>query len=252
MLRIALCDDEAAARDALHLQLEKVLIEGTEEIVYEFSSGTNAVSWLKKHPGEIDLLFLDVEMRGQSGMECAEKIREFDQHLMIVFVTGYADYVFDGYRTGALDYLMKPVKTQKLMELLHRIREKMTQEEKEVFIVKNADGLWRFRLQDILYFYSDRRKVILVTKKNEYPFYDKLENVEKNLAERFIRIHQRFLINPDYVDCFGTDCVILDGRELPCSRKYREQTAARIARSLIRPNTLQKTTDATLRGPSLC
>ena len=52
MLRIALCDDEAEARDALRIQLEKILVEETEDIVYEFSSGTNAVSWLEKHPGK--------------------------------------------------------------------------------------------------------------------------------------------------------------------------------------------------------
>ncbi len=63
--------------------------------------------------------------------------------------------------------------------------------------------------------------------------------MEKRLAERFIRIHQRFLINPEYVDCLGADAVLLNGQELPCSRKYKEQTAARIARSLIGSNTLQ-------------
>ena len=95
MLRIAICDDEIAARDMLRIQLEKVLVESTEEIVYEFSS-VNAVSWLQKHPGEIDLLFLDVEMDGLNGMETAKKIRAFDKDLSLVFVTGYADYVFDG------------------------------------------------------------------------------------------------------------------------------------------------------------
>lgn len=233
MLRIALCDDEAAARDALHIQLEKILVENNEEIVYEFSTGTNAVSWLKKHPGEIDLLFLDVEMDGLNGLECAEKIREFDKNLMIVFVTGYADYVFDGYRTGALDYIMKPVKTQKLSELLHRVRLKMMQEEKNVFLVKNTDGLWRFALYDILYFYSDKRLVFLVTRNAEYPFYDKLENVARRLEGRFIRIHQRFLINPEHVERLGKDCVLLPERELPCSRKYREQATAQIARSIL-------------------
>ena len=64
MLRIALCDDETDARDALRFQLEKALIEETEKIVYEFSAGANAVSWLQKHPGEVDLLFLDIEMKG--------------------------------------------------------------------------------------------------------------------------------------------------------------------------------------------
>ena len=69
MLRIAICDDEADARDALRIQLEKLLIEDSEEIIYEFSSGTNAASWLQKHPGEVDLLFLDVEMGKENGMD---------------------------------------------------------------------------------------------------------------------------------------------------------------------------------------
>ena len=126
MLRIAICDDEMESREALLLQLEKVLIEDTEEVVYDFSTGTGAVSWLQKHPGEIDLLFLDMEMPGLNGMETAKQIREFDEHLIIVFVTGYADYVFEGYRAGALDYLLKPVSAAKLIELIHRVREKMT------------------------------------------------------------------------------------------------------------------------------
>ena len=109
MLRIAMCDDETEAREALYLLLDQELHEESEQIVYEFSTGTAAANWLQKHPGEIDLLFLDVEMDGMNGMETAKKIRTFDQNLLIVFVTGFADYVFDGYNVGAMDYLMKPV-----------------------------------------------------------------------------------------------------------------------------------------------
>ena len=100
MLRIGICDDECYARDALRLELEK-LLEETEEIVYEFSGGETAVSWLKKHPGEIDLLFLDVEMKGVNGIRTAEQIREFDTRIQIVFVTGFRDFVFEGYRVQA-------------------------------------------------------------------------------------------------------------------------------------------------------
>ena len=98
MLRIAICDDESRARDALRCSLEKILLEETEAVAYEFSSGSGAVRWLKQHSGEIDLLFLDVEMQGMSGMEAAQQIRDFDQKIIIVFVTGYPDFVFDGYR----------------------------------------------------------------------------------------------------------------------------------------------------------
>ena len=123
MLRIALCDDEIRARDALRIQLEKILDEETEEIVYEFSTGAGAVSWLKKHPGEIDLLFLDVEMPDVSGMEAAGQIREFDREISLVFVSGYTDYVFDGYRVNALDYVIKPAKKERIEEILKRVRE---------------------------------------------------------------------------------------------------------------------------------
>ncbi|MBD5503632.1 MAG: response regulator transcription factor [Lachnospiraceae bacterium] len=233
MLRIAICDDETDARDALRIQLEQVLIEETEEIVYEFSSGVNAASWLEKHPGEIDLLFLDVEMKGLSGMETAEKIRTFNNDLIIVFVTGYSDYVFDGYRVGALDYLVKPVSIQRLMDLFHRVRTKLTREESQTFTIKNMDGTWRFKLCDILYFYSDKRKVTLVTPTGEYPFYAKLDDIEVQLVSHFVRIHQRYLINPAAVDYLRNDSVMLGNTELPCSRRYKEAAIARITRAMI-------------------
>ena len=83
-----MCDDETEAREALYLLLDQELHEESEQIVYEFSTGTATANWLQKHPGEIDLLFLDVEMDGMNGMETAKKIRTFDQNLLIVFVTG--------------------------------------------------------------------------------------------------------------------------------------------------------------------
>lgn len=124
MLRIGICDDECYARDALRLELEK-LLEETEEIVYEFSGGETAVSWLKKHPGEIDLLFLDVEMKGVNGIRTAEQIREFDTRIQIVFVTGFRDFVFEGYRVQAVDYLVKPVDADRLSSVLSRVRRQL-------------------------------------------------------------------------------------------------------------------------------
>lgn len=233
MLRIAICDDETDARDALHIQLEQVMVEEYEEIVYEFSSGTNAVSWLEKHPGEVDLLFLDVEMKGLNGMETAKKIRTFNDSLIIVFVTGYSDYVFDGYRVGALDYIIKPVSAQRLRELLHRVRMKMDSEKEQTFTIKNMDGTWRFKFRDILYFYSDKRKVTLVTKSGEYSFYAKLDEIEQQLRCGFVRIHQRYLINPAAVDYLGRDSVTLGCVELPCSRRYKETAAVKIARAMM-------------------
>ena len=184
MLRIGICDDSADARDALRIQLEKILNEEKEQIVYEFSTGAGAVHWLQNHPGEIDLLFLDVEMAGTNGMAAAETVRGFDTELIIVFVTGYSDYVFDGYKVNALDYIIKPAKAERLLEVLRRVRTQLEKRKDEMYVLKNTDGIFRIPIAAICYFYSDRRKVVLVLQEKEYPFYARLDEGSAEKARK--------------------------------------------------------------------
>lgn len=233
MLRIAICDDSADARDALRLQLEKILWENAEEIVYEFSTGAGAVRWLENHLGEIDLLFLDVEMAGMNGMEAAEAVRRFDAEIIIVFVTGYSDYVFDGYKVNALDYIIKPANAERLLEVLKRVRTQLERKQNDVYFIKNTEGTFRFPVASICYFYSDKRKVVCVCGDKEYPFYAKLDEVEQKLAGKFVRIHQRYLVNPQQVEQIGTDYVTVGGEKLPVSRALKEEAVKSLARRML-------------------
>ena len=162
MLRIGICDDEAASRDCLRLAIQKLLRQD-DGAYFEFSSGEGAAAWARKHQGELDVLFLDIEMRGMDGMETARQIREFDQDLILIFVTGYADYVFDGYQADALGYLMKPVAPEQLAGVLERARQKLEQRAPELYVLRNADGIYRLPKREIRYVYSDRRIVTVVT-----------------------------------------------------------------------------------------
>lgn len=238
MLRIAICDDDINARDALHIQLESILMEKSEKIVYEFASGQTAVNWLLKHPGEIDLLFLDVEMPGVNGMETAERIREFDKNMMLVFVTGYADYVFDGYRVGALDYVIKPAGRERLYEIMKRVREQIFSGAEKNFVFQNTDGTYRFSYEEILYFYSERRQVTIVTERGNFTFYGKLNQVEGQTGEDFVRIHQRYLVNGKKVSHIGSTSLFVGAgdkeTELPISRGLRETASSKLARILLR------------------
>ena len=236
MLRIAICDDEETARDALRIQLEKCMDETIDEIVYEFSNGRTCASWLAAHPGEVDLLFLDVEMGQESGMDTAKKIRTFDRGLQIVFVTGYTDYVFDGYQVDALDYLIKPASAEKLKEVLRRAENIFAPQTEKFFVLKNAEGIYRLPYENILYFFSDRRYINLVTCTKTYTFYGKLNDIEKQVKKNFIRIHQRYLVNSDKITCLGSDYVTVDnpaGEKLPISRACRKDAASRLARALL-------------------
>lgn len=121
MLRIGICDDNSEARFALRSSLERITERRSiETVIYEFSSGENTLKWLHSRAGETDILFLDIEMSGIDGMETARKIRQTDSTLVIIFVTGYSDYVFDGYSVNALDYIMKPASSERLDAVLTR------------------------------------------------------------------------------------------------------------------------------------
>ncbi|BAK97920.1 putative two-component response regulator [Oscillibacter valericigenes Sjm18-20] len=233
MLRIGICDDELAARDALRLSLERLLREDDGKVLYDFSSGEGVVKWLAKHSGELDLLFLDVELGGISGMEAAKQIRLRDTNLMLVFVTGYADFVFDGYAVGAMDYLVKPIKEDKLSQVLVRVQKLLECRKPQTFIVQNSEGLYRIVKKDILYLCSDRRLVKVLTRDREFSFYGKLDEVESSLGSGFVRIHQRYLVRAEAVLKIEKNNVTISDTRLPISRALQKSAMTALARNMI-------------------
>jgi len=233
MLRIGICDDEIAARDTLRLSLERLLKEDEGKVIYDFSSGEGIVKWLAKHSGELDLLFLDVELGGISGMEAAKQIRQQDINLMLVFVTGYADFVFDGYAVGAMDYLVKPIKEDKLSQVLARAQKLLECRQPQTFIVQNSEGLYRIAKKEILYLYSDKRLVKVFTEAREYSFYGKLDEAEASLGPGFVRIHQRYLVRAGAVSKIEKSNVTVGDTRLPISRAMQKPAMTALARSMI-------------------
>ena len=179
MLRIGICDDSAEARLGLRAMLERLLDKRAVECqIYEFSSGEGLLGWMEKHTGEIDLVFLDIEMGGLNGsMEAAKALRERSDALQLVFVTGYTDFVFDGYAVGALGYVMKPPQPEQIGDVLTRALAAQFNEADKVFLCRNTDGLFRIPKKSIRYFYSDRRQVTCVTDTRRLTFYARLDDV---------------------------------------------------------------------------
>ena len=232
MLRIGICDDTAAARENLRLLcLKHFRLE--EPDFFEFSTGDGAVRWLKGHPGALDLLFLDIEMPGRSGMEAAEAIRAFDREVLLAFVTGYTDYVYDGYAVGAVGYLVKPVSEEKLSSLLDRAAVALEQRAPAVYTLRNAQGMFKIPLREILYAASDRRQVTLTTSRGDYTFYGKLDDVAAQLGAGFVRIHQRYLVNARAVSAVVGASVQVGEARLPISRSLHQQAAMALARAMV-------------------
>lgn len=234
MLRIGICDDSADARIALRAALERALDRRSGEAsFFEFSSGEGLLRWMGNHAGELELVFLDIEMGELDGMETARRLREADEGLGLVFVTGYTDYVFDGYSVGALGYLMKPPKQDQLDGVLNRAAEARLREGDQVFLCRSGETLYRIPKKRILYFASDRRQVSCVSDARTYVFYGKLDDVERDVGDGFIRVHQRYLVRTGAVDRLEGSQIFVGDAAIPVSRACRSAALASLARSTL-------------------
>ena len=184
MLRIGICDDSADARVALRAALERALERrrsGADTSFFEFSSGEGLLRWLGSHAGELDLVFLDIEMGELNGMETARRLREGDQ----------------------------------------------------AFLCRSGETLYRIPKKTILYFASDRRQVTCVSAARTYTFYGKLDDVERDVGESFVRVHQRYLVRTAAVERMEGSQVFVGGEALPVSRACRSAALAALARTAL-------------------
>ena len=233
MLRIGICDDVYDARLVLRSALERILeTRQVESQFWEFSSGEGLLKWLGNHQGELDLVFLDMEMGDLDGMETARRLRSADDGLQLVFVTGYADHVFDGYSVGALGYLLKPPKPEQLSEVLDRAQAALYRNLDQTYVCHNGDTYYRIPLEKIRYFASDRRQVTCSTGDRDYTFYGKLDEVAAEVGSGFVRIHQRYLVCAKAVERLeGGEAVLKGGQRLPVSRSCRQEALLALTRA---------------------
>ena len=235
MLSIAICDDNHEDRLSIRWLMERILENRKmEHMIYEFSSGETMLPWMEKHRNEIDLLFLDIEMGKLNGLETAKKLRADNDTLQIVFVTGFPDYVFDGYGVDALGYLLKPAKREQLEELISRMLARRCRDAQRTYSCHYGDTWYRIPYKEILYFESDRRKVRCITANRSYEFYGKLDEVEQELdTAGFVRIHQRYLVQVNAIRCICGSEVQMEACTLPISRSYHQKALLALTRKTL-------------------
>lgn len=231
-MEICICDDEKKLRNALRSAVETELqLSGVSYTIKEFAFGEALLCSLET--SEPDILFLDIEMEGLNGMETARRLRERCRRTVIIFVTAYPDYVFQGYEVHAFHYILKPYREEKIREVLRLALAETERLDDRYFLIEQKNRSLRLPLREIHYFKSDRKKISAVTRDRSEEFYGKLTDIESGLPEYFIRIHNRYLVNLRHVTDLGTSSCICGGEELPVSRPYRHALAASFARNML-------------------
>lgn len=223
-MTICYCEDEPAQAKAFAIKIEQWaknkniavhtdLYESAEEYLFKADQNT------------YDVIFLDISMRGQNGMELARQIREKEKDVILVFVTSDASYVFAGYEVGAYRYLMKPVEAKKLWEILDYARAQKAAEEENYILVKKDSQSVRVNLRDVLYIEAQKHYVNLYLE-NEEPmtvkvvFAELLQEMQEK-SDTFLATHRSYAVNIDKVVRIGrTECTLSDGSSIPVSRSF--------------------------------
>ena len=167
---------------------------------------------------EWDILLLDIEMGAMDGISLAKRIRQDNETVQIVFVTGFGDYISEGYEVSALHYLMKPVKQDKLFAVLDRAVAAIQKTERVVLLPVDGEML-RLPVGQIEYVEAFSHAVAVTTEADTIQVKMPISEIEKLLGEGFVRCHRSYLVGLKYIARLSKTEVILDsGKALPLSR----------------------------------
>ena len=221
MLSIAICDDEKHICDYIENRTRKYLaVNDIEARVSTFYDGTDLLSVCKENPAEFDIIFLDIKMKNTNGVECAKNLRNEGVNSLIVFVTSSAEYVFSGYEAKAFRYILKTDLVNAFDRIFGECLKELSKSDDSFYTVKTASAVKNIPLNDIFYFESNKRVLVVHTKNDEYSFYGKLDQVEKELdGKDFIRTHQSYFVNARKIKSVSKDSAELqNGEILPVSK----------------------------------
>jgi len=215
--RAAICDD--SIKDAEYVQSILNRWATSREFSVQSEVFPSAESFLFRYAEDknFDILLLDIEMGIMDGVTLAKSIRKENEEVQIVFITGYSDYISEGYEVEALHYLMKPVNEEKLFSVLDRAVEKIKQNERCLNLELSGEMV-RIPFYEIRYL-DVRQNYVTIHGKKDYTVKRTLGDFEKELDERFFRAGRSLIVNLKCVQrVTKTEVRLFDGTALPLPR----------------------------------
>lgn len=226
-IKISVCDDNKIDQEYIC----KLLREYADKngIILEVQTFISAEQFLFQYAEEKDyqILVLDIEMEKMNGVELAKKLREDNREIQIFFVTGFSDYISEGYEVDALHYLMKPVGREKFFKVMDKAVSNLKVEEKVLFVQENGEML-KILTKNILYVEVFSHVCIIHTTESSVEAKMPIGELEKKLPNGFFRVHRSYLVNLEQVKKIGkTEIFLDDGGVIPLSRrKYKDVNLA--------------------------
>ncbi len=229
MIKAIIIDDETRARSLLAKMLKEYCSD--VEVIADCEDLPNGVKAIRKH--KPDLVFLDIEMPGHSGLELLDFFDENEINFSIIFITAYNSYAIQAFKLSAVDYLLKPVEPGDLENAVERYKRRTTKDRNSIVTLKenlkddaldkiavpDSNSVRFLNLEDILFFKADNTYTeIFFLDNNKLVISRTLKNIEDTLTgtAQFFRCHKSYIVNMKYL----TDYVKSDGGYLVIKGKH--------------------------------
>ena len=228
-------DDEPVARKGM-----KSLVEQIPQLtlVGSFNNAIAASAYINEYT--VDLIFLDIQMPGITGIEFAQSI---PVNTLIVFTTAYAEYALDSYEVSAIDYLVKPIEMNRFLKavnkaivyhklLLSETAERVEEIQEEYIFIKSERRYIKINFSDILFIEGLENYICIYTASDKTLVHSTMKNIYSSLPESdFIQTHRSFIVNINRVSLIEGNILNIEGHEIPVARNYRELVFARIIKN---------------------
>lgn len=224
MITIGICDDDQQFIDQLYSILQDIMMPISDWKARIFHNGSEVLAAIANNDFDCNLLFTDIFMENGDGLTVAKYICEHHIDTDLIFVSSSTDYVFECYHYHTFAYLIKPLAAVDVREEIIRYMDEMSVNTKYLNLSIRGNN-YRIPVNTILYVESNRRKITIHTKKQDYNYYERLDIMEQTLqSSGFLRCHQSYLIPSERVISYeSNNTVVLDGitDAIPVSRRYQ-------------------------------
>lgn len=227
MIKVAFCDDDLSVLEEITALLNQYRVERNQEIVYTaFNSPFELLAEIEKGI-RLDILFLDVVMPGENGIDVAKEIRQYDNHVKIIFLTSSAEFAVQSYAVGAYFYQLKPIWEESFLRLMDSAISECEKQQQRSLILRCKSGIARIDLDKLEYCEVNGRTLLFhLENGTDLESTGKLDELCDQLTqyENFLRPHRSFLINMEYIQNISSKVITMSGAtEIPIPHgKYSE------------------------------
>lgn len=225
MYRIGICDDETGTCSELEKMIEAFAKENSIALrTIIWYTGEALCSFLREG-NKVDLLFLDIRLTGQSGIDVGNFIRNCldDMKTAIVFISQRSQYAMQLFKMQPIDFLIKPINQEKIAGVLN-LWNRLNHSAEKSLEIKTGKRFFRIPYDDILYLCSNNKIINVIMQERNEDFYGKLKSLCSVLPDNFVTIHQSYIINMDYIEeCSYEKVKMMNGDLLNISQTYRKR-----------------------------